>query len=162
MIHIRKAVISDLPNITAIYNESIPSGLVTADTEAYEPILRTEWFYSFNEQRPLWVAVHNGKLCAWMSFKSFYGRKAYQGTVEIAIYISEAYRLKGIGHLMLLHAFREAKQLNIHTLLAFIFEQNEPSVRFFRKYGFLDYGKLPGVAVIKDSICNLLILGYKV
>jgi phosphinothricin acetyltransferase len=86
MITIRDAKISDLPQIVEIYNSTIAGRMVTADTEPVTVEERTAWFESHNpEKRPLWVAVEDEKVVAWISFKSFYGRPAYDHTAEIAI-----------------------------------------------------------------------------
>jgi phosphinothricin acetyltransferase len=93
--------------------------------------------------------------------RSFYGRPAYQNTVEIGIYIDEKYRKLGIGEEMLLHVQAAAKQIGIETILAFIFATNEGSVRFFKKHGYVQYGLLPEVAEIDSQKIDLMILGLK-
>lgn len=159
---IRIARIEDLPQIVAIYNQTIPLGYVTADTEAQSVESRIEWFHQFNENRPLWVYVENEKVIAWCSLKSFYGRPAYNITVEIGIYIDEQHRKSGIGSDLLLNSINASKNLGIETILAFIFSNNKGSIHFFKKYGFVEYGLLPEVAKINNSYIDLAILGYKV
>jgi phosphinothricin acetyltransferase len=159
---IRLATPADLPRIVEIYNQTIPLRNVTADTEMVSVESRKEWFEGFSAKRPLWVLEEEGNVCAWLSFKSFYGRPAYQHTVEIGMYIDEQYRAKGIGSTMLLHAFAAAPALDIKTILAFIFGNNTSSIRFFEKHGFLLYGNLPAVAEIEGVAIDLQILGYKI
>src|SRR5690606_7533221 len=102
MITIRDAKESDLPAIVAIYNSTVAGRLVTADTEPVSVESRHDWFKSHTpERRPLWVAVENENIVAWVSFKSFYGRPAYEHTAEIAIYLHEDYRGQGIGRQLL-------------------------------------------------------------
>jgi L-amino acid N-acyltransferase YncA len=159
---IRIARLEDLSQIVAIYNQTIPLGYVTADTEMQTLESRIEWFHSFNKTRPLWVYEVNKSIVAWCSIKSFYGRPAYSITVEIGIYIDENLRNSGIGSALLLHAVHEAKALNIQTILAFIFAHNSNSIYFFKKYGFVEYGLLPSVAIINNEKIDLAILGYKI
>ncbi len=159
--NIRKAQIADLNSIVEIYNNTIPSRLVTADTEPVSVESRIEWFNSFTECRPLWIAEKDNKIIGWMSFKSFYGRPAYDGSVEIAIYIHEEHRSEGLGQEFIQLAIQEAQNLKIHTLLAFIFEHNEPSIRFFKKHGFTNYGILPEVALMDGKKFSLGIYGLK-
>ncbi len=158
---IRTARVEDLSQIVAIYNQTIPLGYVTADTEEQTVESRLEWFHQFNETRPLWVYEINERIVAWCSLKSFYGRPAYAITVEIGIYIDENYRKSGIGSELLLHAIHQAKTLKIETILAFIFAHNLGSMHFFKKYGFVEYGLLPAVAIIDNQKIDLAILGYK-
>lgn len=159
---IRKAILTDLDEIVAIYNAAIETYRITADTEPIKSEDRIEWFHTFDEKRPLWVSEENNQVTGWMSFKSFYGRPAYECTVEIAIYIHPSYQSKGIGSLLLEESLRVAPSLNIKNLLAFVFAQNEPSLIFFRKKGFSDYGNLPAVAEINEKLCDLIILGKRI
>jgi len=159
---IRIAEINDLAAIVNIYNSTIPSRMVTADTQSVSVSEKLDWFNNFQEPRPIWVAIENEKVIAWLSFKSFYGRPAYAGTIEIAIYIDEQFRAKGIGKTILQFAIAAAKERNIHTLLAYIFEHNLPSIQFFQKNGFVNYGVLPEIAVMDQNHYSLGIYGLKV
>jgi phosphinothricin acetyltransferase len=159
---IRIAEINDLAAIVNIYNSTIPSRMVTADTQSVSVSEKLDWFNNFQEPRPIWVAIENEKVIAWLSFKSFYGRPAYAGTIEIAIYIDEQFRAKGIGKTILQFAIAAAKERNIHTLLAYIFEHNLPSIQFFQKNGFVNYGVLPEIAIMDQKHYSLGIYGLKV
>jgi len=159
---IRIAEINDLAAIVNIYNSTIPSRMVTADTQSVSVSEKLDWFNNFQEPRPIWVAIENEKVIAWLSFKSFYGRPAYAGTIEIAIYIDEQFRAKGIGKTILQFAIAAAKERNIHTLLAYIFEHNLPSIQFFQKNGFVNYGVVPEIAVMDQNHYSLGIYGLKV
>jgi phosphinothricin acetyltransferase len=158
---IRIAEINDLAAIVHIYNSTIPSRMVTADTQSVSVAEKTDWFNNFQEPRPIWVAIENEQVIAWLSFKSFYGRPAYAGTIEIAIYIDEQFRAKGIGKTILQFAIAAAKERNIHTLLAYIFEHNLPSIQFFQKNGFVNYGVLPEIAIMDQKQYSLGIYGLK-
>lgn len=159
---IRLATINDLPDIVAIYNQTIPLRYVTADLTPITLESRIEWFNQFSENRPLWVYESASKVVAWGSLRSFYGRPAYNSTVEIAIYIDEKYRKLGIGEQILLHAHRECKRIGIENILAFIFANNLGSINFFKKHGYLEYGLLPKVAEIDNKKIDLAILGYSI
>lgn len=159
---IRLATINDLPGIVAIYNQTIPLRYVTADLSPITVSSRIEWFNQFNESRPLWVYEIDEIIAAWGSLRSFYGRPAYNATVEIAIYIDEKYRKLGIGEQILMHAHRESKRIGIENILAFIFATNVGSINFFKKHGYKEYGLLPKVAEIDNNKIDLVILGYTI
>lgn len=158
---IRIANINDLNSIVEIYNQTIPLKNVTADTSRVTVESRIEWFQQFNEKRPLWVFESDNKVIAWLSIRSFYGRPAYQYTVEVGLYIDENYRQKGLGAEMILHAINECRKIGIKTILAFIFGNNQVSLNFFAKYGFIEYGNLPSVAEIENENIDLVIMGLK-
>jgi phosphinothricin acetyltransferase len=98
----------------------------------------------------------------WMSFSSFYGRPAYDGTVEVSIYLEETARGKGVGKACLQKAIVEAGQRDIHTLLGFIFGHNTVSLRLFERAGFVRWAHLPEIAVMDGIKRDLIILGKKI
>ncbi|MGB1303271.1 N-acetyltransferase family protein, partial [Pseudoalteromonas marina] len=95
----------------------------------------------------------------WVSYKSFYGRPAYDGTVEMSIYITKNAQGKGLGKKLMQFAQSEAKKLDISVLLGFIFSHNLPSVKLFKHFGFDVWGELPNVAVMDNNLYSLTIFG---
>jgi L-amino acid N-acyltransferase YncA len=157
---IREALEADLPTIIAIYNASIPGRLATADTEAISVESRREWFKQHNPTKhPLWVLEINHNITGWLSFQPFYGRPAYDQTAEVSIYISPAWQRQGIGKQLLQTAIIRSPQLNITTLLAFIFAHNKASLNLFQQYNFQQWGYLPQVAQLDGIKRDLIILG---
>lgn len=165
----RHARQQDLAAIVAIYNSTIASREVTADTEPVSIASRQEWFDHHNpERRPLWTIHDSADVSAepavlgWMSFSNFYGRPAYDGTAELSIYIAESSRGKGLGQYCLAEAIAHAPTLAVHTLLGFIFGHNHPSLGLFKKFGFETWATLPRVATLDGIERDLLILGKRI
>src|SRR4051812_1165286 len=127
----RNATIEDLPLIVDIYNSTVASRMVTADTEPVSAASRMRWFNEHApDRRPLWIVENEQHdVVGWASFQSFYGRPAYNATVEISIYLSERHRGLGYGKQVLQHCVRVAPDYGVKTLLGFIFAHNEPSLR---------------------------------
>jgi L-amino acid N-acyltransferase YncA len=160
---IRNAEFNDLSTVVAIYNSTIPGRMVTADIEPVSIESRQQWFSEHSpSSRPLWVVEYQGRICAWMSFQSFYGRPAYQATAEISIYIHEDFRGMKLGKYLLQKAIDACPQLHIKTLLGFIFGHNEPSITLFTNFGFEKWAHLPNVAELDGIERDLLILGKRV
>jgi L-amino acid N-acyltransferase YncA len=161
-LEIRDAEITDLPEIVNIYNSTVPGRMVTADTEPVTVESREKWFYEHSPNfRPLWVMKYKGEMCGWLSFQSFYGRPAYNATVEVSIYINEMYRKHGLGRFILEKALAECPKLGIKTVLGFIFGHNKPSLNLFYSFGFVDYGNFPGVAKLDGIERDLIIVGKR-
>jgi L-amino acid N-acyltransferase YncA len=160
----RDATIDDLTRIVAIYNSTIPTRMVTADTEPVAVESRLPWFYEHNTtNRPLWVLEDEHKdIIGWVSFQSFYGRPAYAATAEISIYLDPSQRGKGIGKEVLQYSIDRAKHFGIKTLLGFIFAHNEPSLRLFKQMGFEEWAHLPEIAMLDGIERSLKILGKKI
>jgi len=153
----------DLQKIVTTYNSTIPSHLVTADLEPVTVESKQAWFNAHSpNRRPLWIIEVDGIYSGWMSFNSFYGRPAYDGTVEVSIYLEEIARGKGLGKACLQKAFDVCPELNIKTLLGFIFDHNEPSLQLFYKMGFEKWAHLPKIANMIDAERGLVILGKRI
>ena len=98
----RHAQAADLPAIVAIYNASIPGRTATADTEPVSVSSREGWFAEFDPaRRPLWVLDDaDGRVAAWLSVRSFYGRPAYHRTAEIGVYTAPAVQRRGLARVL--------------------------------------------------------------
>jgi len=160
--HIRDATIDDLPVIVAIYNSTVPTRTVTADTEPVSVASRQRWFADHSpSRRPLWVAEEAGQVVGWLSYSSFYGRPAYEQTCEVSVYLAPEHRGRGLGTQLLRRCIEHAPRIGVATLLGFIFGHNELSLRLFEKLGFQRWGHLPGVAVLDGVKRDLIIVGRR-
>ncbi|WP_454763831.1 N-acetyltransferase family protein [Cupriavidus campinensis] len=160
---LRLATAADLPGIVDIYNSTVPSRMVTADTEPVSVASRQAWFDAHQpERRPLWVCEDaDGRMAGWLSFSDFYGRPAYGATAELSIYLHADRRGLGLGRYLLEQAIAHAPEVGVTTLLGFIFGHNEPSLALFGKLGFARWGDLPRVAVLDGVERDLVILGRR-
>jgi len=159
----RLARLDDLPAIVAIYNSTVASRQVTADTEPVSVESRLGWFEEHEPaKRPLWVMEQDGQILGWLSFSNFYGRPAYSGTAELSIYLHEDARGKGLGRYFLTEAIAYAPKIQVHTLLGFIFGHNTPSLKLFEAFGFETWANMPKVATLDGVERDLIILGKRV
>jgi len=97
---------------------------------------------------PVFVAEINGKVAGFGMYGEFRFREAYQFTVEHSVYVTEAFKGKGIGGKLLRRLIDEAKSQKLHTMIGVIDAENKESILFHEKFGFKTVG------VIKES-------GYK-
>lgn len=152
----------DLPAIVAIYNQTIPSRTVTADTEPVTVSQRQEWFESFDDHHPLWkICNDDGKILGWIGLEPFYGRPAYLHTSEIAIYIDQDARHMGLGSQSLDFVIKQLPNLGISAIVAYIFGHNRPSLHLFEQFSFTEWGMLPKVAELDGVQRDLVILGRR-
>lgn len=158
----RPARSEDLEFIVNVYNSTITSRMVTADTEAISVEERIEWFKAHSERYPLWIIRVDQIDIGFVSIRPFYGRPAYRNTVEISIYLDEKHRGKGYGKQVLLKGISLCKKLGHKNLLGFIFEHNLASIALFKKCGFKEWGLLPGIAEMDGHHYSLSIMGLKI
>ena len=161
-VHIRHAERDDLPRIVEIYNATIASREVTADTEPVSIESRVAWFEAHRpDSRPLWVAESVSAIEGWLSLSTFYGRPAYDGTAELSVYVATHRRRRGLGSMLMRHALAQAPALGVDALIGFIFRHNPRSLRLFHNHGFERWGLLPAVAVLDGTPRDVIIVGRK-
>jgi L-amino acid N-acyltransferase YncA len=161
----KDATLDELPAIVNIYNSTVASRMVTADTQEVTVESRVKWFDDHNpHNRPLWIIQqkNSADILGWVSFQSFYGRPAYNFTAEISIYLHPSARGKGLGKIVLEHSIERAKSFGLKTLLGYIFAHNEPSLKLFRNAGFEDWGYFPNIAVLDNIERGVRILGKRI
>ena len=163
---LRLALPDDLPAIVAIYNASVAGRMATADLEPVPVDDRRQWFAAHQtEACPLWVAEatqSDRKIMGWVALSDFYGRVAYAGTREIAVYVAPAAQGHGIASMLVKKAILQAKALGLHTIVAYVFSHNEPSVRLFSRCGFSRWGHCPDIARMDGKARSLDIFGLTV
>jgi phosphinothricin acetyltransferase len=161
---VRDAVEADLPAIVAIYNATIPGGMVTADTAPVSIDSRMPWFRTHTSvRRPIWVIEDERReVCAWFSFSDFHPRPAYHPTAEISVYVAETHRRQGLADRLLRQAIQRAPALGLKALVGLIWAHNEPSLQLCAKHGFEKWGHLPRVAVLNGVERDLVIVGRRV
>ncbi|MBA2534195.1 MAG: N-acetyltransferase [Rubrobacter sp.] len=159
----RDAVGKDLSAIVGIYNSTIPSRVVSADTEPVSVEQRSEWFREHEPlRRPIWVMEDGGEVVGWLSLSDFYdARPAYHATAEIGVYVREDYRGKGVGRRLVEEAVRRGHELGLNTLTAGAFAHNEASVRLFEGMGFRKWAHFPRVAELDGIARDLVVLGLR-
>lgn len=156
------AKLIDLSFIVSVYNQTIASRMVTADTSPVSIESRLDWFHAHKtDKRPLWLIKYQNQSCGWVSLSSFYGRPAYDKTVEISLYIDSAYRGKKIGQYTVNIIEGHAINNGIETILCYIFSHNKPSLSLFTKLNYQQWGYLPQVAELDNIQRDLTILGKK-
>lgn len=161
---IRHATEADLSAIVAIYNQSIPGGWSTADTQPLSVADREEWFRRFEPtKRPIWVAEADGRVVAVTYLTSFYGgRPAYDATAEISVYIASDFQRRGIGRKLKEFVIAQCPRLGITTLLSMYFDHNRATHRINESLGFKPMGHLTDIAIVQGQKRGLIISALRI
>jgi L-amino acid N-acyltransferase YncA len=161
---IRDAREADLSRIVAIYNESIPGRMATADTTPVTVDSRLKWFADHTpHRRPLWVAEEaRDHILGWLSFQDYYGRPACAMTADVSVYVTSDVRRQGVGRQLLRRGIEVGPSLRLKTLLASVFTHNTPSMKLFAQAGFEQWGLLPRVASFDGVERDVAIFGLRI
>jgi L-amino acid N-acyltransferase YncA len=142
MLNIRQATLTDLAQITEIYNDAIEKTTSTFDTEPKTLEEQQAWYSAHDDRHPVLIAEEDGLVVAWASLSRWSDRCAYSDTAEISLYVKEKYRRKGIGKQLMASIVREGKTAGLHTMIARIAGSNKISVDLCRSFGFQYVGTM--------------------
>jgi L-amino acid N-acyltransferase YncA len=140
MFEIRIASENDLSSITEIYNDAILNTTATFDTQPKSPSQQEEWFKKHIDKYTIIVALEDDIIVGWASLSPWSGKCAYSNTADIAVYIKEGFRGKGIGKNLVKKLLQKAPESGLHTAIVKICSENEVSLNLFKKLGFENIG----------------------
>ena len=83
------------------------------------------------------MAVCDGHVAGYASLSSYREKEAYRSTVELSVYVSPAYRRRGVAAALMKEILELAKRdESIHMVVSVITSGNEASEKLHRKFGF--------------------------
>lgn len=137
-VSIRLAEISDVPALTAIYNEAVINTTASYDYEPATLENRTQWFEQHQQfGLPVLVAVdETGAIVGFGALSKFRDKIGYQYTVEHSVYVEKSHYRQGIGRLIVLTLIDAACALGKHIIIGGVDGSNEASVRLHEALGF--------------------------
>lgn len=87
---------------------------------------------------------------------------AFRRTAEISYFIAPDYTGKGIGGKMLGYFISESEKRSIDSLVAGISSRNEGSIRFHRKNGFRECGRLEKAGKKFGEDFDVVLMQYRI
>ena len=160
----RIAELGDWESTVRIYNEAIGTRISTADTDYVSIENKENWLKKHSEVRyPIYVAENNAETNGWCSLSPYrYDRSALDRTAEISYYISEVHRGKGVGTGFVEQEISDCSHLGIEIIVAILLGSNAPRMNLLLKFGFEEWGRLPGIAEIDANRYDHLYMGKRV
>jgi L-amino acid N-acyltransferase len=124
---------------------------------------RTSWLEEhLLVEYPMYVYEIDNNVIGYLYFSAYRpGRRAMRYTAELSYYIHNDYQRQGIGTKLMEFAIEKSIQLNFRNLISILLEWNVPSIKLLEKFGFKQWGCLPGIADFDGEICSHMYYGLK-
>lgn len=142
MITIRHAHDGDLPHIVGIRSYYVLHTHSTFDTVPPTADDVRSWLRHFSEGTPyqLLVASDGERVLGYAGTMRYRPKPAFDGTVEVSVYLDPEMRAQGIGSALYRELFERAEAHGTQTYLAGVALPNDSSLAFHRRQGFVEVG----------------------
>lgn len=138
---IRIASLSDIEQITEIYNQGIQDRIATLEANTKSVGEMIEWLRSRSPRHKVLVMEDEKKaIKGWASLNVFNVRECYQGVADLSIYIRREERGKGLGKQLLLALIEVAKQVGFYKMVLTTLAVNSTGHRLYYSIGFTKVG----------------------
>lgn len=139
---LRPSTEQDIPAITRIYAHHVLHGTGTFELDAPDEAEMTQRRADVLRKGLPWlVAESAGQVLGYAYANHFRPRLAYRFCLEDSIYIDEAARGQGLGHLLLTELIAQCEARGARQMVALIGDAaNTASVALHRRLGFADAG----------------------
>jgi phosphinothricin acetyltransferase len=136
----------DAAAISALYNATVSTTTV-AWTEEHESVAnRKEWMHKQHvAANPVLVAEAEGRVIGFASYGEFRNAAKWPGyrfTVEHTIHIDAAHQGAGVGGALLEALVERATAAGLHVMIGAIDGENDGSIRFHERHGFVEVARL--------------------
>lgn len=128
--------LTDVPDITGIYNDYILHSTATFDTEPVTPDEMQQRMLSIAVSFPFIVCELGGKAIAYCYAHPWKEKAAYGRTLETTVYVASAFTGQGIGRQLMTRLIDQCRTQGYHALIACITSENKGSEKLHRKLGF--------------------------
>ena len=155
---VRPATSKDVVAIASLLNAL----LATTTIEWTEAPQSTESVLSWLDQHEtVLVAEEQGELlgvAAFGWFRDVVKWPGYRFTVENTIHVQKDHWGAGIGRDLMRALIGRARESGKHTMIAAVDSANDASIRFHKRLGFIEVGRMPEIGAKFGRWCDLVLL----
>lgn len=158
---VTKIVKEDYAQVLDIYNHYI---LNTTHTFELEPLNLAEFTRRIENillQYPFLVLKEKDKVLGFGYLSCFNERKAYDISCDLSIYLAPDERHQGCGTQLWLNLLAKAKEIGIKNIISIITGENEASISFHQKLGFIEAGRLTDIGYKFGRYLDVVFYQYK-
>jgi phosphinothricin acetyltransferase len=143
MVTIRDALEEDVPGILAIYNDVIATSTAVYRDDPASLDDRLQWFVARRAQSyPVLVAAGESGILGFASYGDFRAWPGYRFSVEHTVHIRADERGRGVGTTLMRALMRRATAQEKHVMIGGVDADNESSLRFHERLGFVRAARL--------------------
>lgn len=158
---VRDATHDDLPAIVDVLNVAVDTTTVYSERR-YTLENREAWLDARRERGfPVLVAERDGAFAGFGTYGDFRDSLAlpgYRTTVEHSVYVVDGHGGGGIGRTIVEGLVERARAAGIHVMVGAIDAENEASIRFHERLGFVEVGRMPEIATKWDRWLTLVLV----
>ncbi|HWF49776.1 MAG TPA: GNAT family N-acetyltransferase [Solirubrobacteraceae bacterium] len=156
---IRPAEADDLAAIVAIYNEVMRTSFTIWREEPTSVAERRQWLVETSTMGyPVLVATDASGVLGFIGAEPFRSWPGYAATWEHSVHVTEDARSRGVGGCMLDAMEAMLRTRGAHIMVAGIDSENDGSLRFHSRAGFVETGRMPEVGQMRGSWPDLVLL----
>ncbi len=163
---VREAVDADLPAIVDLQNVLLSTTTVEWTERPHTVPERADWLRRQRVlQYPVLVAVAASEVVGWCSFSDFRDTTkwpGYQYTVEHTIHVREDNWGNGVGRSLMTALLEAAHSLGKHVMVGAVTGENEASIRFHERLGFVEVARMPHVGAKFGRWLDLVLLQKRI
>ena len=135
---VRDAVDEDVPGILAIYNDVIATSTAVYRDDPASLDDRQQWLNARRAQSyPILVAAGDSAIVGFASYGDFRAWPGYRFSVEHTVHIHADERGRGVGTMLMQALIQRAIEQHKHVMIGGVDADNEPSLRFHERLGFV-------------------------
>lgn len=149
---IRQATLSDVEQLTDIYNEAIVQGGFTGDFSPVTLESRLSWFSDHSDEYRIYVYLEDEQIAGYVALSPYRkGREAFAKTAEISYYLATQFRGRGIGKQLIAYALENSQ---FEVVVAIILACNQRSIQLLNGFQFEECGRLVRAACINGEFID--------
>jgi L-amino acid N-acyltransferase YncA len=146
---IRDATIDDLPVIVDLLNVAVVETTALYTEELITVAAREPWFEAKQRRGfPVLVAEIDGTVAGFATYGDFRDSVAlpgYRFTVEHSVHVRSGHWGAGIGRSLMTTLLERAARADLHVMVGAVDAENEASLRFHQRLGFVETARMPQV-----------------
>ncbi len=162
MSEIRDATVDDIEAITEIHNALLTTTTIEWTDTPHTTDERRAWFeHKQAAGFPVVVAVDGGEVVGFATFGDFRDVARWPGygtTVEHTVHVRESHWGVGVGRALVAELIERARERGKHVLVAGVDGENDASIRFHERLGFVEVARMPQVGAKFGRWLDLVLL----